>query len=107
MKKIVSDIAFTSAVKSQQEHLGSRAGYANMEEHGGWKNKISPDLQGVIAERDSFYLATTNSEGQPYIQHRGGPPGFIRVLDATTHGFADYAGNRQYVTVGNLDEKLH
>ena len=104
MKKPVSDIAFTSAVKNQQEQFGSRAGYANMEEHGGWKNKISPDLQSFIAERDSFYLATTNSEGQPYIQHRGGDKGFLKVLDEKTLAFADFSGNRQYITLGNLSE---
>ncbi|MBC8287553.1 MAG: pyridoxamine 5'-phosphate oxidase family protein [Nitrospinae bacterium] len=104
MKTPVSDIAFTPAVKSQQERFGSRAGYASMEEKGGWKDEVSPDLKGFIAERDSFYLATTSSEGHPYIQHRGGEKGFLKVLDEKTLAFADFSGNRQYVTLGNLSE---
>jgi uncharacterized protein len=104
MKNIVSDIAFTSAVKTQQERFGSRSGYANMEENMGWKDMVSPDLQSFIAERDSFYLATSNDEGQPYIQHRGGEKGFLKVLDEKTLAFADFSGNRQYITLGNLSE---
>ena len=104
MKKTVSDIAFTPAVKAQQERFGSRAGYANMEERGGWQDKVSPDLESFIAERDSLYMATTSSEGHPYIQHRGGEKGFLKVLDEKTLAFADFTGNRQYITLGNLSE---
>lgn len=104
MKAPVSDIAFTPAVKAQQERFGSRAGYASMEEKGGWQKKVSPDLEGFIAERDSLYLATTSSEGHPYIQHRGGEKGFLKVLDEKTLAFADFSGNRQYITLGNLSE---
>ena len=104
MKIPVSDIAFTPAVKSQQERFGSRAGYASMEEKGGWQDKVSSDLKGFIAERDSLYMATTSSEGHPYIQHRGGEKGFLKVLDEKTLAFADFSGNRQYVTLGNLSE---
>ena len=103
-KHIVSDIAFTPAVKTAQERLGSRAGYAAMEQGRGWRDTVSPDLAVFIADRDSFYLATASSAGQPYVQHRGGPPGFLKVLDEKTLAFADFAGNRQYITVGNLGE---
>ena len=103
-KSIASDIAFTPAVKSQQERFGSRAGYSVMEEKGGWAEKVTPDLKGFIAERDSFYLATTGSEGYPYIQHRGGEKGFLKVLNEITLAFADFPGNRQYITLGNLSE---
>ncbi len=99
-----SDVAFTPAVKAMQEKLGSRAGYARMEEKGGWKTGVTPDLAGFLAQRDSFYLATASAEGQPYIQHRGGPKGFLRVIDEKTLGFADFGGNRQYISLGNLSE---
>lgn len=100
----VSDIAFTPAVKAQQERFGSRAGYASMEQNGGWRETVSQDLKEFIAERDSFYLATTGAEGYPYIQHRGGDKGFLKVIDPNTLAFADYSGNRQYITLGNLSE---
>ncbi len=99
-----SDVAFTPAVKAVQERKGSRRGYRRMEEKGGWRTKVTPDLAAFLAERDSAYLATASRDGQPYVQHRGGPKGFIRVLDEGTLGFADYAGNRQYITAGNLAE---
>ena len=104
MKTIVSDIAFTPAVKSQQERMGSREGYARMEQSGGWSDRIDTSLKAFIAECDSFYLGTASAERRPYIQHRGGPKGFLKVLDASTLAFADYAGNRQYVSAGNLSE---
>lgn len=84
--------------------MGSRRAYAHMEEGSGWQTHITPELEEFIAARDSFYLATANAAGQPYIQHRGGPPGFLRALDAQTLGFADFAGNKQYITLGNLQE---
>jgi uncharacterized protein len=99
-----SDVAFTPAVKAVQERKGSRRGYRRMEEKGGWQTKVTPELAAFLAERDSAYLATASRDGQPYVQHRGGPKGFIRVLDEGTLGFADYAGNRQYITAGNLAE---
>ena len=102
--QFVSDVAFTSAVKDVQSRLGSRNGYANMEQGRGWANKITDDLREFIAQRDSFYLGTASAHGQPYIQHRGGPPGFLKVLDDQTLAFADFSGNRQYVSVGNLSE---
>lgn len=104
MKPPVSDIAFTPSVKAVQERLGSREGYASMEQRGGWRDTVTPELEAFITERDTFFIATVNAEGQPYIQHRGGPPGFLKVLDERTLGFADFSGNRQYITVGNLDD---
>ncbi len=104
MNRPVSDIAFTPSVKTVQERLGSRKGYASMEQRGGWNNAVTSDLAAFVAERDTLFLATVNAEGQPYIQHRGGPPGFLKVLDERTLGFADFSGNRQYISVGNLDD---
>ncbi len=104
MARTISDIAFTPAVKAVQERLGSRAGYARMAEKGGWTDRVSEDLAAFLSHRDSFYLATATAEGQPYIQHRGGPPGFLKPLDDKTLGFADFSGNRQYITAGNLGE---
>ena len=85
-------------------NMGSRATYQRMAETRDWKNKITPDLKSFIEERDSFYMATSNEEGQPYIQHRGGPKGFLKVMDDETLAFADYSGNRQYISIGNLDD---
>jgi len=99
-----SDIAFTPAVKSIQNQKGSRGSYARMERGPGWQTTLTPDLAGYIADLDMFYLGTANAEGQPYIQYRGGSPGFLKVLDEHTLGFADFGGNRQYVTLGNLSE---
>jgi predicted pyridoxine 5'-phosphate oxidase superfamily flavin-nucleotide-binding protein len=99
-----SDVAFTPAVKAIQTRKGSRDGYAAVEENGGWRTEIDENLAAFLAETNSFYLATASATGQPYIQHRGGPRGFIKILDKTTLAFADYAGNRQYITQGNLSE---
>ena len=97
-----SDVAFTPSVKAVQARKGSRRSYGRMEERGSWETRITPDLAGFIAAQTSVFLATANAEGQPYIQHRGGPAGFLRVLDDRTIGFVDFAGNRQYITQGNL-----
>lgn len=99
-----SDIAFTPAVKALQSQAGSRRAYANMEQGDGWETTVTAALADFIREQTSFFMATANAEGQPYIQHRGGPPGFLRVLDEHTLGFADYAGNRQFISTGNLSE---
>ena len=104
MTSPVSDIAFTPAVKALQERSGSRKSYARMEQKGGWKNEVTPDLAAFLAERDSFYLATASAEGRPYIQHRGGPKGFLKALDEKRLAFADFGGNRQYISAGNLSE---
>ncbi len=99
-----SDIAFTPAVKAIQVQEGSREAYARMEENGGWRTAINEDLTAFILQRDSFYMATASAAGQPSLQHRGGPKGFLRVLDEQTLAFADFTGNRQYISVGNLSE---
>jgi uncharacterized protein len=104
MREYTSDIAFTDKVKEIQKLKGSRNAYANMEQGSGWQDTITRQLADFIAERDSFYMATVNSEGQPYIQHRGGPKGFLKVIDDRTLGFADFTGNRQYISYGNLEE---
>lgn len=104
MSRPSSDVAFTPAVKAVQERRGSRAHFGRMEEKGGWRTTVTPDLAGRLAEARSLYLATASADGQPYVQHRGGPPGFVRVLDERTLGFADFKGNRQYITTGNLAE---
>lgn len=103
-RQFVSDVAFTPAVKAVQERKGSRRGYAGMEQRGGWSDTVSAELSQFIGERDSFYLGTASADGQPYIQHRGGKPGFLKVLDEGTLAFADFTGNRQYITAGNLAE---
>jgi hypothetical protein len=100
----ISDIAFTPAVKAAQQQRGSREAYEKMERRGGWQDTITAELAEFIAQRDSFYLATASATGQPYIQHRGGPKGFLKILDERTLAFADFAGNAQYISIGNLDE---
>jgi predicted pyridoxine 5'-phosphate oxidase superfamily flavin-nucleotide-binding protein len=97
-----SDIAFTPTVKSIQARHGSREAYAQMEAEYGWQTRITPEIAGFIESQTSVFLATANDEGQPYIQHRGGPAGFLHVLDDHTIAFADFVGNRQYITLGNL-----
>lgn len=100
-----SDIAFTPTVKDIQTRRGSRRGYAHMEESGnGWSAAITGDVAIFIAQQTSVFFATANKSGQPYVQHRGGPAGFLHVLDERTIAFADYRGNRQYITTGNLAE---
>ncbi len=99
-----SDLAFSPAVKAIQSAKGSREGYARMEERRPWPDRITPELADFIGRQDSVFLGTASADGQPYIQHRGGPPGFLQVLDERQIGFADLAGNRQYITMGNLSE---
>ena len=103
MRQYPSDIAFTSAVKRIQAAKGSRSAYAKVESRG-WQTRVTPELVEFLSELDMFYLGTASAEGQPYIQHRGGPPGFLKVLDERTLNFADFGGNRQYNTLGNLSE---
>jgi predicted pyridoxine 5'-phosphate oxidase superfamily flavin-nucleotide-binding protein len=98
-----SDVAFSPSVKAIQTRKGSRAGYHKQEERG-WRTEITQDLAGFIAAQTSFMFATASADGQPYIQHRGGPAGFLHVVDSKTLAFADFAGNRQYITQGNLAE---
>src|SRR4051812_557083 len=99
-----SDVAFTPSVKAIQTRKGSRDGYARVEQNGGWRTEIDQDLAAFLAEANSLYFATASADGQPYIQHRGGPKGFVQILDSRTLAFADYSGNRQYLTQGNLAE---
>ena len=102
LSTVSSDVAFTPTVKAIQSRKGSRRAYARMEEGGSWRTVVTPDLAEFVAQQTSAFLATANRAGQPYVQHRGGPAGFIRVLDERTLAFADFAGNRQYITQGNL-----
>jgi predicted pyridoxine 5'-phosphate oxidase superfamily flavin-nucleotide-binding protein len=104
MREYVSDIAFTPAVKAIQSRKGSRSAYSKVEKGRGWQTKVTSELAAFLAELDMFYLGTANAEGQPYIQYRGGPPGFLKVVNDKTLGFVDFAGNRQYITLGNLLE---
>ena len=99
-----SDVAFTDVVKAIQARKGSRSAYERMERGGSWEPSITAELKIEIEAQTSVFLATANAQGQPYIQHRGGPAGFLQVLDERTIGFADFAGNRQYITQGNLEE---
>ena len=103
MRQFPSDIAFSPAVKGIQTAKGSRTSYAKVERRG-WRIHVTPDLAEFLAGLDMFYLGTASAEGQPYIQHRGGSPGFLKVVDDKTLAFADFGGNRQYITLGNLSE---
>jgi hypothetical protein len=107
--KFPSDVAFTDSVKAVQTRKGSRKAYERMENGAGWSTVVTPELREFLGEQQSFFLATANAEGQPSIQHRGGPKGFLRVIDDKTLGFADFRGNRQYISTGNLAEnpKVH
>ena len=98
-----SDVAFTSSVKEVQRRRGSRNAYERMEAAGSWETRITQPLADFIATQTSLFLATASAEGQPYVQHRGGPAGFLRILDEKTLGFADFAGNRQYISVEAAD----
>nr|WP_181166925.1 pyridoxamine 5'-phosphate oxidase family protein [Mesorhizobium sp. B2-8-3] len=104
MNEFTSDVAFTPTVKAIQSRKGSRDSYARVEQRGGWRATITADLAAFIEAQTSVFLATANAEGQPYIQHRGGPAGFLKVLDEHRIGFADFSGNRQFITQGNLED---
>ena len=99
-----SDIAFTPTVKAMQARLGSRELYARMERERGWGVAITPEIEAFIGAQTSIFLGTANAQGQPYIQHRGGPAGFLHVVDEHTIAFADFIGNQQYITLGNLTD---
>ncbi len=102
--KYTSDIAFTPSVKAIQEKFYSRNSYATMEKFGGWQSEVTPQLSQFLSAMDSFYLSTSNALGQPYTQHRGGPKGFLKTIDNKTLAFADFSGNKQYITTGNLSD---
>lgn len=99
-----TDVAFSASVKAMQSKRGSRAAYARVEAAGGWQTRIDAGLKEFIEQQETAFLATASLDGQPYVQHRGGPPGFLKVLDERTIAFADFAGNRQYISQGNLGE---
>lgn len=99
-----TDVAFTATVKAIQSRKGSRRSYERLEAAGGWNTRITPALTRFIEAQTSAFVATANGAGQPYVQHRGGPVGFLEVLDDRTIAFVDFIGNRQYITQGNLEE---
>ena len=99
-----SDVAFTPTVKAIQTRKGSRHAYARMEQGGSWASAITPEIKTFIEGAISMYMATASSTGQPYIQHRGGPAGFLKVLDPHTIAFVDFTGNRQFISSGNLQD---
>lgn len=101
------DPVFTDSVKAVQERYGSRRSYAGRGRGAGWQKAITDDLRSFLAELDMCYLGTASAAGRPYIQYRGGPPGFIKVVDSSTLAFADFAGNRQFISTGNLAENPH
>jgi predicted pyridoxine 5'-phosphate oxidase superfamily flavin-nucleotide-binding protein len=98
-----SDLVFPPAVRRAQAERGTDKLYAAKTEHG-FPNSVTPELAAFIAEQDTAFLATASAEGAPYVQHRGGPKGFIKIVDERTLGFADYRGNKQFITLGNLSE---
>ena len=99
-----SDVAFSATVKQVQQQRGSRAAYAKLEQRGGFEHEVTDELQQLLSVMDSAFLASVNRDGQPYVQHRGGPPGFVRAVDDHTVGFLDFSGNRQYISTGNLQD---
>jgi uncharacterized protein len=103
-RSYASDVAFTPTVKAVQARKGSRHAYARMEQGGGWQTSVSEELKEFIEAQTSVFLATANAQGQPYIQHRGGPAGFLRLLDDHTIAWVEFAGNRQFISTGNLLE---
>ena len=99
-----NDIVFTPAIRRAQERYGSRGKGAQLEARGRFARPITEDVAKFIALRDSCYFGTASADGRPYIQHRGGPRGFLKLLDSHTIGFADFRGNRHYISAGNLSE---
>jgi predicted pyridoxine 5'-phosphate oxidase superfamily flavin-nucleotide-binding protein len=102
MTKSFGSLVFTPAVKALQERYGSRRQYARLEQLGEMKGGLGPDEKEYLAERDTFYMASLGESGWPYVQHRGGPKGFLKVIDDNTLAFADFRGNKQYISTGNL-----
>jgi len=102
MNQNFTKFAFTDSVRKAQERYGTRAAYARMETSGD-RYSLNDREKSFIQSRDSFYMATVGKNGWPYIQHRGGPKGFIKVIDNTTLGYADFQGNGQYISTGNLE----
>ena len=94
------DVMFSPSVKAEQARLGSRPSFEGRE----WKTEITDDLRQFLGVIDTFFFATASADGRPYVQHRGGPPGFLKTIGSQTLAFADFAGNRQYITLGHLRE---
>jgi predicted pyridoxine 5'-phosphate oxidase superfamily flavin-nucleotide-binding protein len=103
MARAFAEIAFTDSVKAAQSRYGSRQAYSRFEFDGERRDRLSEHEIAFLAERDSFYMGSVGENGWPYVQHRGGPKGFLKVLDEKTIGFADFRGNRQYISVGNVN----
>jgi uncharacterized protein len=101
-------LVFTPVVKALQERYGSRGPYARTEQGAASPDRLGPRESAFIAERDSFYVASVGESGWPYVQHRGGPKGFLRVIDDRTVAYADFAGNKQFISAGNVtaDDRL-
>jgi predicted pyridoxine 5'-phosphate oxidase superfamily flavin-nucleotide-binding protein len=99
-----SDIIFPPRVREEQERRGSREAYEAREHKRPYRDEVRPDLEAFLATIDTAFLGTVSRDGRPYIQHRGGPKGFIKAIDRKTLAFADFAGNRQYITIANLAE---
>src|SRR6476660_9545765 len=102
MAKSFGSLVFTPVIKALQERYGSRPQYAKLEKSGVSRDRLGPQESALIAERDSFYMARVGETGWPYVQHRGGPKGFLKVIDESTIAFADFRGNKQYISTGNL-----
>ena len=102
MARNFGSLVFTPAIKALQEKYGSRRSYARQEKGAPEPDRLGPHEREFIAERDSFYMASIGETGWPYVQHRGGPKGFLKVVDERTLAFADFSGNRQFITSGNL-----
>lgn len=98
-----TELAFTDSVKAQQEKYGTRAAYSRMEQGGEFRNKMTWQERGFIESRDSFYMSSVGENGWPYMQFRGGPTGFLKVLDDNTLAYADFRGNGQYISTGNFN----
>jgi len=103
MAENFTELAFTDSVKAQQEKYGSRAAYLRMEQGGEFRNQLTWQERGFIEARDSFYMSSVGENGWPYIQFRGGPKGFLKVLDDNTLAYADFRGNGQYISTGNFN----
>jgi hypothetical protein len=103
-EELPDEVMFSATARAEQARRGSRDGYARAAAKGRFRRELADDVIAFIASRNSAYLATASAKGHPYVQHRGGPAGFLRVLDRRTIAFADYAGNRQYISAGNLGE---
>lgn len=99
-----NDIMFTPAVKELQRQQGSREIYGKIEDRPDFHHQLNADVETFLAERDSFYIASVTEDDWPYVQHRGGPKGFMRIVDGNTIGFADFSGNRQYISAGNFQQ---